>query len=701
MNDAINLNTDKAIRKLMERSTWGRANNIRALTSSLQDEFDELTRGIERNDIANCFEESADVLMLVLCILYRLSDGENEEYTTELFRVVCKKLHWNMSHEDVNRDVDEAIRQAKSLPNIKDNFSDQELLQSGFKNLTRSIESNDVADCFEQTAVFLLAVLSVLNKLSPDESAYVAKILNLLNEKLFRRYKPVLDDSSNIASFDIDTENYIWREAKKKEQRTDLMYCPNVHCNKYCDIATAEIDVDGDTGYCRFCEKHFRITRSCILLGRYQYKREYLSILADAVVAYNNDGNVALSSLINGKLKQRKAYKALQEQIIHNVEKTLAFTQFMKDNHSIEARITQRFIDIAKTLPLPAKRNAFTEYYDSLRNETTESLKRLSASDMKTIRRHLAALKEYPVENALTATLEFSARGWNRQVTRKLLLQYQSKRVIECMAIIHYNCSEIRDLTFELSNMYGCPVKCAFCASGALTEDWIMMKSEDYVRQINTLTNESSLSPNEFVNFYVSFAGIGEPSLLGKEVSIGMRLLTNMYPHVQFNIATIGIRPQSFTIWQKNHNNIRTIQIPYFSTKDDELRRIAMNLPNDYDLAKVISSALSVKETNPNCRFKINYIVICGYNDSDDAVEKLCSFLTPWKHLLEIKISYLNETEPSVKKGFSSPSTERMNEIHAAITEQGFTAYVFGTTDNHGLGCGQLAQGHLWEGKTL
>jgi adenine C2-methylase RlmN of 23S rRNA A2503 and tRNA A37 len=704
MSDAINLKTDKAIRKLMVGSTWGRANSVQTLTANLQDEFDELSKGIERKDIANCFEESADVLMLVLCILYRLSPEENTEYTPKIVGLICSTLQCDKIDNDAIHDVDEAIRKSsKPLNNIKD--SDQELLHQKFRSLIQSIEKANVVGCFEKSAALFLAMLCVLKKLSPDEPSYISKVLKLLNEKLYRRYKSVLDDSDGNKTFDIDAENAIWQRAKIEELRYDLLYCPNPLCLDYCDISVApeSIEKEGNKGICRSCGKKFRINRKCILLGEYRvHKREYLSILADAVIRYHIEEDMALSAEpIDETKEQRAAHKALLTKIVPNDEKTLAFIKYMRANHPIDERVTMMYLNEAKNIPIPERRDVFSDYVQMLRKGRIDSLQSFSASDMREIRKHLSSLKGFPVESPIMATLKFAARGWDTQVTRKLLLKIDSERVIECMAIIHYNKVEIRDLTFELSNMYGCPVKCSFCASGELTANCKNLKALDYIRQINSLIDESSLNPNEFQKFYVSFAGIGEPSLLGKEISIGMRLITDMYPHVRFNIATIGYRPQSFSVWQKNHDNIRTIQIPFFSANDDVLRRIATNLPGDYDLERIVTSALRIKNTNHECRFKINYIVICGHNDTDEAIEQLCSFLAPWKHQVEIKISYLNETEPSEEHGYYSPSERRMKEIHKIITAHGYTAYIFGTKENHKLGCGQLAQRYLREGKAL
>ena len=697
MSDTINSKTDEAIRKLMVGSIWGRANDIKSLTENLQLEFDELIHGITRKDITNCFEESADVLMLVLCILYKMSPTERE-YTTKLIRILYSKLSPNITYTDVNREADEAVRNSTVYIPYTQGNAIQALsgrMKSEFRGLTNNIKGNHIDECFEKAADLFLSILYLINNLSPNEDKYVSKIVSLLHNKLYRRYSPVLQGSDK-AELNIEEENAIWQQAKKEELQLDLIYCPNPACEHYCDIATSRIEINGNKGKCSYCDQRFIITKNCILLGEYRTnKRRYLSILADAIVDYYNDNAITPKALIQSTKEKREAYKALLSKVLSDDEKTVAFIKYMSANHSVSEHAINGFISLARALPMPEKRDVLSEYLQALRKENIKSLRRLNAADIKRIHKQLLAFKGLPVVKIVEKNLKFNAKSWSTQVTRKLVLQYDAKRKIECMAIVHYNGSIIRDLTFELSNMYGCPVKCAFCASGELSTQYRKLNELDFIKQINALIDKTDLYPNDFQNFFVSFAGIGEPSISYKEVSLGMKLITEMYPHVQFNIATIGFNPRGLIYWRDNHTNIRTIQIPYYSTNHAALKQMARNLPKDYDLESVISSAIAIKETNRNCRVKINYIIICNYNDTDDAVEQLCAFLSPYKNDIEIKISYLNETLPSKQNGLCSPSPERMLDIHKKIIEKGFNSYIFGTKDNPILGCGQLVQSLL------
>jgi hypothetical protein len=64
----------------------------------------------------------------------------------------------------------------------------------------------------------------------------------------------------------------------------------------------------------------------------------------------------------------------------------------------------------------------------------------------------------------------------------------------------------------------------------------------------------------------VSFAGIGEPSLVAEDIVSGAQLIQRLYPHVQFNIATSGVRTVAFEIWKRAELPLRTIQLPFYLT---------------------------------------------------------------------------------------------------------------------------------------
>lgn len=308
--------------------------------------------------------------------------------------------------------------------------------------------------------------------------------------------------------------------------------------------------------------------------------------------------------------------------------------------------------------------------------------------------------KTFPIKEVHQRTMIYSARSWNRQSVRKYLLDYDGNRIIECMLILHYMDDEIHDLTLELSNMYNCVVGCNFCASGNLKSSIVPLKKEDYIAQINTCLQESSVNPNAYQNFYISFYGIGEPSVVCTEICSAMPIIKERYPHAQFNIATFGFNKECFDIWEQNCPYIRTLQIPFYSLKPTVLKQIVRNLPEDYSFLSILKKALAYKTRYPSCRVKINYIVIQDINDSTEDIHDLLNILAPYSNDICIRISYLNYTKIGESNGYYSASTQRIAQIYHQLSKSGFDCYIFGSERNVEVGCGQLLQDYISSNST-
>lgn len=305
----------------------------------------------------------------------------------------------------------------------------------------------------------------------------------------------------------------------------------------------------------------------------------------------------------------------------------------------------------------------------------------------------------FHIEKEHERMMDYSARSWNRQLVRKYLLNYDEDRIIECMLIIHYKDQEEHDLTIELSNMYNCIVGCQFCASGNLKKSAIELNEEDYIAQINTCLKHSNINPDEYQNFYVSFYGIGEPSVVYDKIGHAMSIIKERYLHVQFNVATFGFDCTCFDFWKQISSAIRTLQIPYYSSERNLLKKIVRNLPEKYDFCYVLKKAMQYKEAYCHCRIKINYIVIRDHNDDDKEIENLIKILQPYLQSVCVRISFLNYTKVGRKNGYYSASSARLKEIYDKLTNAGVECYIFGTEKNIEVGCGQLLQDYISSGE--
>ncbi|MDE6626109.1 MAG: hypothetical protein K2K56_07050 [Lachnospiraceae bacterium] len=223
----------------------------------------------------------------------------------------------------------------------------------------------------------------------------------------------------------------------------------------------------------------------------------------------------------------------------------------------------------------------------------------------------------------------------------------------------------------------------------------VKLKKEDYITQINTCLQDSHVNPDIYQNFYVSFYGIGEPSVVCDEIGNVMPVINERYPHVRFNIATFGFNSECFDVWKKNYPYIKTLQIPFYSSKLNVLRQIVRNLPEGYDFLHILRKAVEYQKMSDFCRIKINYIVIQNINDSNEDVDDLLRMLTPYLNNVCIRISYLNYTKIGESNGYCSASAKRIKKIYHRISSRGFECYIFGSELNIEVGCGQLLQDYI------
>lgn len=291
----------------------------------------------------------------------------------------------------------------------------------------------------------------------------------------------------------------------------------------------------------------------------------------------------------------------------------------------------------------------------------------------------------------------FNSRNWNYQKVIRYLLQDEENRIIESMVIWHIKDGNVVEFLLELSNMYNCPVGCQFCASGALEKVPYSLKVEDYWEQVNIMLNDCKVNPNDYKKFCISFTGIGEPSIVYKQIGTFMKEVQERYIHTTFIIGTFGYNEVCFDYWKEMDLRIKTLQLPFYSSDSEKMKTIVKNLPNNYSFYKNLLSALDYKKNAKydKCRVKINYLGMHNINDTDEQVKSFIRLVTPIKEEIEVRVSYLNYTKQAKLYGYVSPSFERLNEICGELKDNGIECYSFGNISNEEIGCGQLVQNKI------
>lgn len=567
-------------------------------------------------------------------------------------------------------------------------------LRNEVQEFIEACNNDDELNAKEEAADILMLLTCILYKFISDENYSPDELSDRVTEKLHWRYKHLYTDAV-VENEEEEFER--WADAKKIEHRLNLMFCDNALCPGYKKPGVENIQYKNGKFWCKSCKKEIISSRNNTLF--YDDKRAgyHVKEICTSIIEFGA-GNEQAAWILS--VDQPRIFKAMCNQLLDGCCENgmgTVFMEFVQKKYHIAIEDIYRYFNYAERIreKMNTKELSLTEkYYQRIQERDYSAKNSFTIAEWERISRDLFDLT-FDVEKKIEKVIHFSARTWDNQVVHKYLLRYPDKNsetVIECMTLIHYKGAKVKDLTIELSNMYNCIVGCRFCASGALPGKVQYMEAMDYVRQFNTCLSQSGINPEDFENLYVSFAGVGEPSVLYENVTGGMAMMRDLYPNVQFNIATFGYKKECFTYWKKQGLPIRTLQLPLYHTEFSQLRSIVANIPEDYDLSEVILQAVDYRKEHKECRIKINYIPMLGINDTDVDVAHFIKVLAPFKRDISIKVSFLNYTKPAEENGYITPGEKRLEEIKNMFVQNGYKAYVFGSPANTALGCGQLAQ---------
>lgn len=150
---------------------------------------------------------------------------------------------------------------------------------------------------------------------------------------------------------------------------------------------------------------------------------------------------------------------------------------------------------------------------------------------------------------------------------------------------------------------------------------------------IYILVINNNINPNDYERFCISFTGIGEPSIVYKQIGQFMSDVQQKYSYVTFIIGTFGYEPKCFEYWKNLNLRIKTLQLPFYSSDSTKLKEIVKNLPSNYSFYNNVLEALKYKENTKynKCRVKVNMLGMSGINDGDEQVDEFIRILSPIK----------------------------------------------------------------------
>jgi 23S rRNA (adenine2503-C2)-methyltransferase len=297
---------------------------------------------------------------------------------------------------------------------------------------------------------------------------------------------------------------------------------------------------------------------------------------------------------------------------------------------------------------------------------------------------------EVPI-STLAATGESVAAKGN---TVKATFRCEGGAVIEAV-IMHYQGGRN---TVCVSSQAGCPMACAFCATGTLGLKRNLTVGE-IVDQVLHFARILKTQGETVKNVVVM--GMGEPFHNYDNVMAAIRILNDAKGLAigarKLSISTCGLVPGILRLADEPLQVNLAISL---HAPDDELRSRLMPVNNAYPLAKLFAAIRTyLQKTNRKVMFE--YLLISGVNDSLEQAAALADLLvrespaglgqpTPLYHVNLIKY---NPTEVPGPVGgpFEPSSTERCQAFMQVLYDRGVSAtqrMTFGSDIE--AACGQL-----------
>lgn len=244
--------------------------------------------------------------------------------------------------------------------------------------------------------------------------------------------------------------------------------------------------------------------------------------------------------------------------------------------------------------------------------------------------------------------------------------------------------------TLCISTQVGCPVKCAFCRTGASGFNR-NLKVHEIIGQVFAAATRVGFSENNEQKpiSNVVMMGMGEPLLNLTAVLKTTEILLSDYCFAlskrRVTISTSGVAP----IIDKIAGQVDVALALSLHAPNDELRDRLVPLNKKYPIAEVLAAVRKyLDKSNANCgRVTIEYVLLDGINDSPKDALQLCKLLahTPCK----INLIPFNPHEASE---FKRPSLRAIERFQQILLDKGFTVLKRSTRgDDIAAACGQLA----------
>lgn len=292
------------------------------------------------------------------------------------------------------------------------------------------------------------------------------------------------------------------------------------------------------------------------------------------------------------------------------------------------------------------------------------------------LRERLAA--EVPISSLEEINTVSSSRG----DTTKAALRLADGNIIEAVLMSHYGDRR----TVCVSTQAGCPMKCAFCATGTMGLKR-NLTTEEMVDQV--LHFSRLLAPRGEKVSNMVFMGMGEPMHNYDAVMAAARIYNDQrglsIGARKISISTCGIVPGILRMAEEKLQVNLAISL---HAPNDELRTRLMPVNRAYPLAKLMPA---VEKYVAAARRKVmfEYLMIDGLNDTPAIAEELAA-------LLRHPLYHVNLIKYHTTGAFISSSRERRSAFMDLLIKRGVSVthrITFG--EDIDAACGQLANKHV------
>lgn len=246
-----------------------------------------------------------------------------------------------------------------------------------------------------------------------------------------------------------------------------------------------------------------------------------------------------------------------------------------------------------------------------------------------------------------------------------VLMQHQDKRNTICV-----------------SSQVGCPLDCAFCATGKMGFKR-NLKDFEIVNQVLFFARYLKKKKQKVTN--IVFMGMGEPFLNYKNVIESIKILNDKQGFNlgarHFSISTVGITEG---IKKLSNEDLEINLAVSLHAADNKLRSKIVPIGKSYPLSKILK-AVNDYISKTRRRVMFEYVMMRDVNDKDEHAEQLAKIMKKPLYLVNlIACNPVGDFKPS--------SSKRIKEFKEILEQKGINVtqrYSFGQDIK--AACGQLA----------